>query len=128
MVLTEEDLKRFDELVASESAAGSEIKTLITSFKTEPKEIEILGGKLKVLPTIPRKIRHELQKFQQIENDLEATEQHIYYIMSQICVANPYTLPQFWEFLDDKYGNVPEIMKEVFEKAYEVEQKLKKFR
>jgi hypothetical protein len=128
MALTEEQLRKFDEMVNSVATDGNEIRTLLSTAKSQPKEIEVYGVKLKVLPTIPRKLRHELAKFDKIQDDLESTEQHIYYIMSQICVEEPFNRPEAWEYLDEKGGMVPEIMKEAFNLAYDVEKKIKNFR
>lgn len=128
MVLTEEDLKKFDEQIEKETEANQEIKTLLTTFKTVPKEIEVHGIKLKVLPTIPRKLRREISKFDEIQDDLEATEQHTYLILSRVCTEDPFNKPMTWEYLDEKTGMVPELMRVIFNEAYEVEKKIKKFR
>ncbi len=128
MVLTEEDFKRFDEQVEKEAESHKEIKALLTTFKTVPKEIEVSGIKLKVLPTIPRRLRKEISKFDQIADDIEATEQHTYNILSKVCTEAPFNNPQTWEYLDEKTGMVPELMRVIFNEAYEVEKKLKKFR
>lgn len=126
MVLSEEQMKKFDEMVESEKSP--EIKNLVKNFAVSPKEIEVFGVKLRVLPTIPRDIRHELAKFDKIQDDLEATEEHIYYIMSKICVDDPFNKPEAWEYLDTKTGAVPNVMREAFNLAYDVEQKIKRFR
>lgn len=126
MALSEEQMKKFDEMVDSEKSP--EIKNLVKNFNVSPKEIDVFGVKLKVLPTIPREIRHELAKFDKIQDDLEATEDHIYYIMSKICVDEPFNQKEAWEYLDIKTGYVPEIMREAFNLAYDVEQKIKNFR
>lgn len=126
MALSEEQMKKFDEMVESEKSP--EIKNLVKNFNVSPKEIDVFGVKLKVLPTIPREIRHELAKFDKIQDDLEATEDHIYYIMSKICVDEPFNQKEAWEYLDIKTGYVPEIMREAFNLAYDVEQKIKNFR
>lgn len=128
MVLSEEDLKKFDEMVERDSEIHSEIKALLTIFKTVPKEIEIFGIKLKVLPTIPRKLRKEIAKFESISDDMEATELHTYTILSKVCTDEPFNKPETWEYLDEKTGMVPELMRTIFNEAYEVEKKLKKFR
>lgn len=128
MALTEEDLKRMDEVIEKEAEANAEIKALLTTFKTVPKEIEVFGIKLKVLPTIPRKLRKEISKFESITDDMEATEQHTYTILSKVCTDDPFNKPETWEYLDEKTGMVPELMRTIFNEAYEVEKKLKKFR
>jgi hypothetical protein len=128
MALTEEDLKRMDEVIEKEAEANAEIKALLTTFKTVPKEIEVFGIKLKVLPTIPRKLRKEISKFESIADDMEATEQHTYTILSKVCTDDPFNKPETWEYLDEKTGMVPELMRTIFNEAYEVEKKLKKFR
>lgn len=128
MALTEEDLKRMDEVIEKEAEANAEIKALLTTFKTVPKEIEVYGIKLKVLPTIPRKLRKEISKFESIADDVEATELHTYSILSKICTDDPFNKPETWEYLDEKTGMVPELMRTIFNEAYEVEKKLKKFR
>ena len=128
MALTEEDLKRMDEVIEKEAEANAEIKALLTTFKTVPKEIEVFGIKLKVIPTIPRKLRKEISKFESISDDMEATEQHTYTILSKVCTDDPFNKPETWEYLDEKTGMVPELMRTIFNEAYEVEKKLKKFR
>lgn len=128
MSLTEEDLKKFDEQIEKETESNLEIKALLTTYKAVPKEIEVNGVKIKVLPTIPRKLRKEIAKFDQISDDIEATEQHTYNILSKICTDAPFNNPLTWEYLDEKTGMVPELMRIIFNEAYEVERKLKKFR
>lgn len=128
MVLTEEDIKKFDELLEKEAEANQEIKTLLLTYKTIPKEIEVSGIKLKVLATIPRKLRREISKFEGMADDVDATEQHTYLILSKVCTDDPFNKPETWEYLDEKTGMVPELMRKIFNEAYEVEKKLKKFR
>lgn len=128
MTLSEEDLKKFDEMIEKEAESNSEIRALLTTFKTVPREIEVFGAKLKVLPTIPRKLRKEIAKFESISDDMEATEQHMYTILSKVCTEAPFNKSETWEYLDEKTGMVPELMRVIFNEAYEVEKKIKKFR
>jgi hypothetical protein len=125
MALTEEQLKQLDEMATSDH---SEIKSLLTTYSTIAKEIEVCGIKLKVLPTIPRKLRREISKFDTIQDDLEATENHTYLILSKVCTEEPFNHPETWEYLDEKTGMVPELMRTIFNEAYEVEKKIKRFR
>jgi len=128
VVLTEDRIKKLDEMVSQDTESNEEIKALLTKFKTAPREIEVFGIKLKVIPTIPRNLRKEIAKFESMYNDIEATEEHTYRILSKICVDPPFNSPETWEYLDEKTGTVPEIMREIFNEAYNLEKKIKKFR
>ncbi len=125
MALTEEQLRKLDEMATS---GDSGVRTLLSSAGDQIKEIDLLGVKLRVLATIPRKLRHELTKFESLQNDLEGTEKHMYFIMSQICVDSPFNNAEMWEYIDEKKGIVPDLMREAFNLAYDIEQKIKRFR
>ncbi len=129
--MTEETLEqKADRFLVEDMAAREEIKKLLSSYTQQSKEIEVSGTKIKVLPTIPKAIRKELAKFSKMdaEENLDAMEQQMYLVLSKVCLEDPWNKPEAWEYIDEKTGVVPELIREIFNQAYEVDKKIKNFR
>lgn len=122
--------QKLDRIVEKEAAEHEEIRGLITKTGGEKTEFEVYGLKL-VLPTvIPRKIRHELAKVQKkgATVEMEEIEVDTYHLLSILCQNEPYNHPETWEYIDNETGLSLDILREVLERGFANEEKLKKFR
>ncbi len=121
--------ERADQFIEKEMADNEQIKQFILSNKGKNTELDIYGLKIQVPAVIPKKLRHELAKIQRKGDvDIEEAEQDTYYLLSLLCQNEPYNLKEMWERLDDETGLSIEILREVLERAYQSEEKSKKFR
>lgn len=125
-VPTPEELEAKFQKIAEED---ENIKQFILTNKGKNQEVEVFGLKLVLPSVIPKSVRHELAKIQRKGDvDLEEAERDTYYLLSLLCLNEPFTTKEAWEYMDDQTGLAIDILGEVLEKGYQSEKKVQSFR
>ena len=124
------DPNKLDQIVENLVKESEEIKSLVSESASKKNTLEIGGLKLQVPGVIPRKIRHDLARVQKKGNnvEMEEIEEDTYYLLSIICQNEPYNHPETWEYIDNETGLALDILREVLDKGFGNEDKLKNFR
>lgn len=130
MTESESQFDKLDRIVETQVRENEEIKALVSQSASQKTTLEIGGLKLQVPGVIPRKIRHDLARVQKKGNnvDMEEIEGDTYYLLSIICQNEPYNHPETWEYIDNETGLALDILREVLDKGFGNEDKLKNFR
>ncbi len=124
------DPAKLDEIIEKDMKQNEEITRLITTSSEKQNTIEIEGLTLKVPGIIPRSVRHEIARVQKKGDmvDMEELEEDTYFLLSILCQNEPYNHPETWEYIDNKTGLAIDILRELLNKGFANDEKVKSFR
>ena len=124
------DPSKLDSIVDGMVKENDEITRLITSSAEKRTTIVIEGLPLDIPGIIPRSIRHEIARVQKKGDmvDMEELEEDTYFLLSILCQNEPYNHPETWEYIDNETGLAIEILRELLNKGFANDEKVKSFR
>ena len=122
-------LSKLNEIESKEILENEIIKNILTKEKERFKTITVAGQQIKIRPTIPRNLRHELQRLQDRDNaDIEGIEEDMYRVISEMCLEEPFNKAAVWRYLDQETGCIVDVLTEIYNQALATDKQLKKFR
>lgn len=103
-----------DQMAIEKLKANTDIERLVATPTVEPVTVEYNGVKFRVVPFISRPIRHKMQGFNAIANKENATiedaENALYDTLATLCVDEPYNSRIAWRYVEDRGGNIADIL------------------
>lgn len=129
MAITEDQIKHFDEIVGEEIKGNPTIKALITNSKGKFKTFKVNDVEVKILYSIPRTLRHEIESYQGKDQiPIGETESIVYSLIAKMCIEDPFNKPETWEYIDNETGMALNILSDIFAEVSKTENQIKSFR
>ena len=122
--------KELDEAVGREVESNEKIKTLLTGLKAQYKVVKVGDLELKIRPTIPKTIRHEMDKLQDSEElkKLENVEELTYRMLAEMSIEPEFQKPEIWHHIDNETGMAFDLLGRVYQEANDTHSQIKRFR
>jgi len=121
-------MAKFDRITAGIPEEADKIRNLLTQVETKEYNVISVGDlKIKILPSLPKKLRKRVQTMAEI-NDVDTQDEEAYKIIAEMCVESPYTNPDLWRILDEEYGLVIPILERIYKESINTEQQVRRFR
>jgi len=123
------DPAKLDSILKKEYEENEKVRELVTNARKAFKEVEVLGVKIKIKPTLNRQMRRLIQSIQNKGNvDVEEAEGAVSKIIASMCIEYPFNTPEFWDELDEEYGIGPDTLASIYEVSMSSEKEIQGFR
>jgi len=116
--------------VETELKGTERVMSILTNARKRYKELDVLGEKVKIRPSIPKAVRHfaEELKDDPSQQTVSGVETSTYKILAYMCTEDPYDKPEFWKILDDETGEAVDVLQRMYTTAADTEAEIKTFR
>lgn len=122
------DLAKFDRIVSGIPEESEKIKNLLTQVETKEYNVLVIGDlKIKILPSLPKKLRKKVMDMSKID-DPDAQDEEAYNIIASMCVESPYNRSELWKALDEEYGLAIPVLDRIYKESVNTEASIRNFR
>jgi hypothetical protein len=123
------DPAKLDKIVGDDKEAGERVKKILLNVKDRYKIVIVGDEEVKIRPTIPKSLRHDLEQIQKHDySTLDDVESAMYNLISQMCIESPFNDKCTWEIIDDETGIAMEVLTDIYNTALSTEAEIKRFR
>jgi hypothetical protein len=125
--------KELDKYEEKYLESNETIKSLIASTNTSYKEINLEGTSIRIRRHMPKKTRSQaLKTGKKLENanedNIEEAEKGLYPIVASMCVDEPFSRSETWEYIDKKTGCIQEVLLKILAEVNQTDESIKSFR